>query len=170
MSERVVVEHDFECSEKAFWDTFLNTEYNREMFLEHMNFARWDLVEIAKTDDFVDRVVEVEPYVGQLPAAVRRAVGERIAYREEGRLDRKKNTYKLRVIPGIFPGKVHVTGKQYTRPVSEHRCTRIFEADVEVKVFGIGHLIEKQIASDMRKSYESGASFTQNYMRQHGIS
>ena len=160
MTERVVIEHDFECSEKGFWETFLNLEYNQEMFLTEMRFARWELLKFEMTDGGMDRIVEVEPYVGQLPGPIRKVVGEKIAYREEGHLDRINNVYELRVIPGILPGKIQVQGKQFTRPLEEGHCRRIFEATIEVKVFGVGGMIEKQIAGDMRKSYDAGARFT----------
>ncbi len=170
MTERVRIEHDFECSEKAFWDTFLNTEYNKEMFCQKMKFPRWELVKFELTDDEMHRVVEVEPYVAELPGPIKKVIGDSIRYQEKGRLDRKAGRYDLEILPGKLADKIRVKAKQYTQSLGESRCRRIFEAEIEIKVFGIGSMIEKNIASDMRKSYDVGAAFTRDYMSRHGIS
>ncbi len=169
MTERVRVEHDFECSENGFWETFLNADYNREMFQSHMKFPRWDLIRCEEEKGGISRVVEVEPYVAELPGPIKKVLGDTIRYREEGHLDRTKNCYELRVIPSRLADKILVSGRQFTEPLPGGRCRRIFEATVEVKVFGIGGMIERNIAGDLRKSYDIGARFTQNYMSRHNI-
>lgn len=170
MTERVRIEHDFECSEKAFWETFLITEYNQEMFCERMRFPRWELLTFELEEDKMRRVVEVEPYVTELPGPIKKVIGESIRYREEGTLDRKSGSYSFRILPSKLADKILVSGKQFTQSLGDNRCRRIFEAEVSVKIFAIGSLIEKQVISDMRKSYDVGAAFTQDYMRRHGIS
>lgn len=154
----------------AFWETFLNTEYNKEMFCQRMKFPRWELLEFELNDDEMRRVVEVEPYVAELPGPIKKVIGENIRYREEGRLDRKSGSYKLKIVPGKLADKIRVTAEQFTKSLDENRCRRIFEAEIEIKIFGIGSMIEKNIASDMRKSYDVGAAFTRDYMAKHGIS
>jgi hypothetical protein len=170
MSERVRIEHDFECSENAFWETFLNTEYNKEMFCQRMKFPRWELLKFELSDEEMQRLVEVEPYVAELPGPIKKVIGDNIRYKEEGKLDRKAGSYSFRILPSKLAEKILISGKQFTQSLGEHRCRRVFEAEVEIKVFGIGSMIEKNIVSDLRKSYDVGAAFTQDYMRRHGIS
>lgn len=164
MAEKVKIVHDFDCSEETFWEVFLDNDYNRRMFLEHMKFARWDLIEFEQTEQSVRRVVEVEPNTGPLPGPVKKAIGESISYREEGVLDRLKNRYELRVIPPKLQDKMVISAAQWTRNLGEGRCQRTFEAQVQVKIFGIGSLIEKRIAADMAKGYEDGADFTRKFI------
>ena len=169
MSERIVVEHDFECSEKAFWDVFLDNDYNRAMFLGHLGFNRWEITQFDQSDDFLSRTVEVEPKVGPLPGPIKKVIGEKIGYREEGRLDLAKNRYEVQVIPGLLRDKISVTGVQYTVTTGEQRCRRLFEATITVKIFGVGNIIERQIAADMKRGYEAGAAFTQAHLLKNGI-
>lgn len=169
MSERIVVEHDFECSEKAFWDVFLDNDYNRAMFLGHLGFNRWEIVKSGQQDGAISRTVEVEPKVGPLPGPIKKIIGEKIGYREEGCLDLSKNRYELKVIPGLLSDKINVTGVQYTVSTGPHRCRRVFEATITVKIFGVGNIIERQIAADMKRGYEVGAAFTQDHMVRNGI-
>lgn len=170
MTERVRIEHDFDCSEKAFWDTFLNTEYNKEMFCQRMKFPRWELLHCDINDEEMRRTVEVEPYVAELPGPVKKVIGESIRYREEGKLDRKAGSYSFRILPSKLVDKIIISGRQFTESLGEQRCRRIFEAEVQIKIFGIGSMIEKNVVSDMRKSYDIGAIFTHDYLRRHSIS
>lgn len=169
MSERVRIEHTFECSEKAFWETFLDQEYNRQMFCERMKFPRWEVTQFEDAGTSVRRVVEVEPYVAELPGPIKKVIGDNIRYREEGTLDLSKNTYSLKVIPGRLADKLLISGKQFTESIGEGRCRRIFEAEVQVKVFGVGAMIERQIVGDLKKSYDIGAKFTEKYLAEHAI-
>lgn len=170
MTERVRIEHDFDCSEEAFWDTFLDPAYNKEMFCGRMKFPRWDVVSFEVTEGEMRRVVEVEPYVGKLPGPIKKVLGDSIRYREEGHLVRSTNSYQLKIVPSRLADKILVSGRQYTSSLGDHKCRRIFEGTIEVKIFGIGSMIEKNIQSDLIKSYDIGAVFTRSYMEQHGIS
>jgi Protein of unknown function (DUF2505) len=163
------MEHTFDCSEKAFWDTFLDDAYNKAMFVDSMKFPRWEVTRFDLSDSELVRTVEVEPYVGQLPGPIVKVLGNRIRYREEGRLDRAKGSYKLSVVPGKFADKIVVTAEQRTEALGPDRCKRIFTAEVSVKIFAIGGMIEKQVVADLRKSYDEGARFTQQYMKERGI-
>lgn len=169
MTERVRIEHTFDCSEKAFWETFQDQEYNRQMFQERMKFPRWEVTSLKKEGAIVSRVVEVEPYVTEMPGPIKKVIGDSVRYREEGRLDLEKKCYELKVIPGKLADKLLIGGKQFTEALGESRCRRIFEATVEVKIFGLGSVIERQIVSDLKKSYDIGAAFTQKYLAEHGI-
>jgi hypothetical protein len=169
MTERLVIKHDFDCSEKGFWDTFLSEKYNFEMFREHMKFPRWELRKFEVTELEALRVIDVEPYLGPLPAPAKKLLGDKIGYQEEGRLDRKKNRYDFKIIPGKLQDKIFVSGAQFTESLGENRCRRIFEATIEIRVFAVGSLIERHVAQDLKKSYDVGATFTQGYMREHGV-
>ena len=169
MTEKLRVEHTFDVSEKGFWDTFLDEEYNRAMFRDSLKFPRWELTQFELTDEKATRVVEVEPFVGDLPRAVKAVLGNTIRYREEGTLDRPKNSYKLRIVPPKLQDKLIVSGHQFTEPLGEGRCKRVFTADIQIKIFAVGSVIEKLIVADMKKGYDVGAKFTQNYMREKGV-
>jgi len=169
MSEQVRVEHDFECSERGFWEVFLDNDYNRDMFLVQLGFGRWELTRWVQDDQGTTRTVEVEPKVGPLPGPIKKAIGEKIGYREEGRFDSARKRYEFKVIPGLLSEKIQVTGVQYTVALGDQRCRRVFEATISVKLFGVGGLIEKQIGADMRRGYEVGAIYTQKHMDKHGI-
>ncbi len=169
MTERIRIEHNFDVSEKGFWDTFLDAEYNRAMFRDSLKFPRWETTTLDVSEEEVVRVVQVEPYVGELPGPVKRVLGSRISFREEGRLDRANNSYKLKIVPAQLADKILISGEQFTEALGEGRCKRVFVAEVKIKIFAIGSIIEKLIAKDMQKGYDVGATFTRDYMHKRGI-
>lgn len=170
MSERVRIEHTFECSEESFWKLFLEDDYNRAMFVDYMKFPRWEVVESQDEGNVVKRTVEVEPYVADLPPAIKKVVGDTIRYREQGKLDKNENRYAVHIVPARMADKINVEGEQFTESLGENQCKRVFVADINVKVFGVGNLIEKRIAADLTRSYDLGAKFTHRYLKEHGIS
>lgn len=170
MAERIRIEHDIDCTEEAFWKLFLDADYNKALFRDYLKFPRWEVVRNEDRGGILHRTVEVEPFVGELPGPIKKVVGDNISYREVGELDLARRRYALQVIPGRLADKLKVSGEQSTAAsTSEGRCRRIFTATVEVKIFGVGGLIEKRIAADLQKSYDLSAKFTNRYIKEQSV-
>jgi Protein of unknown function (DUF2505) len=169
MTERVRIEHTFDCSEETFWSLFLEEKYNQDLFCGYLKFPFWKVTSAEETPTELRRVIEVEPYVGELPGAIKAVVGDKIRYREEGRLDKEKRRYFVKVVPSRLADKLLVSGEQYTESLGDKKCKRIFLAEITVKVFGVGGMIEKRIAADLERSYELGAKFTNRYVVERGL-
>jgi hypothetical protein len=152
MTERARIEHEFHCSEEVFLGLFLKEAYNKALFEGHLKFPMWRVSSEEETPERITRTIEVEPFVADLPAAIQKVVGNNLRYREEAYYD-----------------KILVSGVQLTESLGPGRCKRIFLADVEVKIFGVGGLIEKRIVQDLIKSYDIGKHFTDNYLIEHGL-
>lgn len=171
MTERVRIEHEFDCSEQTFWKIFLDDRYNQELFAGHLKFPRWEVTKSVDSEKELERVVSVEPYVGDLPPAIKKVLGESIAYKEAGRLDKERQRYFVKVVPGRMGDKFLVEGEQFTEPLEDgKRCKRVFLAKIEVKIFGLAGIIEKRIAADLTRSYDIGAKFTNRYIHDNGLS
>jgi hypothetical protein len=171
MAERIRIEHEIDCTQEAFWRLFLDESYNHALFRDYLKFPRWEVVHSDVQGEVLHRTVEVEPFVGDLPGAIKKVVGENISYKEIGELDRTKNSYSLKVVPARLADKLKVSGVQSTEPVDGGMsCKRIFVATVEVKIFGVGGLIEKRVLSDLQRSYDLSAKFTNRYIHEHNLS
>lgn len=166
----VRIAHRFDCSEGTFWDkVFFNDEFNREMHLRHLQFQQWDVLERHDTDTEVRRTVLVTPKVSDLPSAVKSLIGDGLNYREEGVFDKRTRRYKLRVVPNVMADKLSVQGENWVDAISQSQCSRVFQAQVVVKVFGVGSIIEKKIIADLQMSYNAGAAFTTAYLKREGL-
>src|SRR5258706_15085302 len=149
------IQHEFDCSEASFWQfCFLDTEYNRRLYLETLRFPLWRVVEQKISDDTVERRVEIQPLIENLPAPIKKVIGDRFGYVEEGKLDRTKNRYRFRIVPRSLADKTHIPGEMYTEALGEKRVRRVVEFGVEVKIMMIGKLIEQKTIDDTRATYE----------------
>jgi hypothetical protein len=166
----VRIVHRFDCSEKTYWDRiFFDDDFNRSMYLQHLQFQQWQVVESHETDTTLTRVIAVAPKVGDLPGAIKSLVGDNLVYKEEGTFDKRTRRYRINVVPSVMTDKIAVKGETWVEELSPTQCNRIFVAQVAVKMFGIGSIVEKRIIADLQLSYNAGAVFTADYLKQHGL-
>jgi hypothetical protein len=164
------IQHDFDCSEATYWDvTFLDPDFNRRLYLDTLRFPVWKVLDQKITDDAVERRVEVQPLIENLPSAIKKVVGDRFGYVEEGKLDRKQNRYRFKVIPTAMPDKTHISGEMRTERLGDKQCRRIVEFNVEVKVMMLGKIVEQKTIEDTRASYDKMAVFFKQYLKEKGL-
>jgi uncharacterized protein DUF2505 len=165
------IAHEFDCSEDTFWKImFFDPEFNRRLYLETLRFPVWKVLEEKVTDDAVERRIEVQPLVENMPGPIKKVVGDRFGYIEEGTLDRKQKRYRFRIIPSSMADKTHISGQMRTERLGDKRVRRVVELEIEVKVFMIGKLVEQKTIDDTRASYEKMAGFLREYLKEKGLS
>jgi hypothetical protein len=165
----VRIAHRFDCDERTFWDRiFFDEAFNRDMYLHHLQFQNWQVIEQKETDAAILRTVTVTPKVGDLPGAIKSLIGDNLSYREVGVFDKQKRRYKVNVVPNVLADKLAVVAETWVEAIGANQCNRIFEADVTVKVFGVGGIIEKRVIADLQLSYNAGAVFTVEYLKRQG--
>jgi len=164
------VEHVFNCSEATYWDRiFLDPEYNERLFKNELKFPVWREASREERGGALHRVVEVVPYVGELPGALKAVVGEGIGYEERGVLDRAGKSYKVMVVPNKLADKLAIKVDLWTVADGDNRCKRKARAEATVKIFGVGGTIEKRILSDLERSYQKSAEFTNRFIAEKGL-
>jgi hypothetical protein len=164
------IEHTFNCSEATFWDRiFLDPEYNERLFKTELKFPVWREVSREERGGALHRVVEVVPYVGELPATLKAVIGEGIGYEERGVLDRAAKSYKVVVVPNKLADKLNIKVDISTVADGDKRCRRKARAEASVKIFGVGGTIEKRILADLERSYQKSADFTNRFIAEKGL-
>ncbi len=170
MSTSVRIVHTYNVSEDTFWDkVFFDEDYNRRLYLEALKFHDWKIEKHEDKGSEIYRAINVAPRLGDLPGPMKKVLGDNIRYTEAGVYDKSKRRYRINIIPNRLADKLKVSGELYTEPVGEKQCRRIFEATIEVNVFGLGGLMEKRFVSDLERSYEVGAKFTNQYAEEKGL-
>jgi hypothetical protein len=169
VTEKAKIVQTFPCQAATFQRLFLGEAYNKALFEGHLHFPTWKVSSERTDGSRTYRTIEVEPYVPDLPVVIRKVVGDNLRYREEAYFDADTGKYYIRVVPNRLADKIFVSGVQRVEEVTPTSCRRIFEADVEVKIFGVGNLIEKKIINDLLKSYDVGAKFTEKYLAENDL-
>jgi hypothetical protein len=104
-----------------------------------------------------------------MPGPVKKVIGDRLIYVEEGTFDKKTKRYSFKVTPSTMADKTKVAGEMWVEAKGDKKITRVTKISVEVKVFMVGGMVEERILSDLRSSYDKGTVFTNGYIAQHGL-
>jgi hypothetical protein len=98
---------------------------------------------------------------------VKKAVGDKLSYSEDGALDAISRHYKCTITPSAFADKTKVEAELWCEPSASgdvNKCVRFARVRVEVKVFVIGGMVEDKIMHDLRSSYDAEAAFVREWV------
>lgn len=167
--ESVRLVHEFACSPKTFWEyVFFDDAFNQRLFVEHLRFSDWKVVERRDTNEAIDRTLQVVPKVQDIPGPLKSLVGEGLGYRELGHFDRNTEVYTVRIIPTQLADRLTIKGEIHCEPAGAGCCRRVFQLEVAARVFGVGGILERRIVSDLRTSLEQGAAFIAQHLKDRG--
>ncbi len=166
----ITLRHEIDTDEDTYWkECVFNAEFNTALYIEGLKFPVWKLLDSKEDDAKIWRKVQVDPPLGDLPSAVKKVIGDRLSYVEEGTFDKKSKRYSFKVTPSTMAEKTKVAGEMWVEKVSDKKIRRLTKISVEVKVFMIGGMIEERILSDLRGSYDKGTAFTNAYIAKKGL-
>jgi hypothetical protein len=97
-----------------------------------------------------------------LPGAVKKVIGDKLAYTEEGTFDKR---YAFKVTPSTLADETKVSGEMWTEKVGDKKVRRLCRISVEVKVFMVGGMVEDRILQDVRSSYDDSATYTNAHIK-----
>lgn len=165
--KEIKFEHTFACDVDSFWNRmFFDQAFNHALFREHLGFLAWDVKVEQDTDEVRKQTVTVKPPVADIPAAVKKVMGDNFGYAEHGTFDKRTKRYAVKVEPNVAKDKTTVQGEIWVEKVDDTHCRRFAKFSIEVKIMMLGKLIEDRIAEDMSQSFEKGAAFTHSWIEQ----
>ena len=159
------IKHRFAVSKKSFWeDVYFNGEYTQGLFLEGMNCESFEVLsESGSLDTKLERKIKSTPRV-DMPKALKKVLGDAISYTESGLYDSSTGRYCFEVKTSALPDKIKISGIYWVEEVDENEVERICELTFEVKVFGVGKMIEQFIAKQYVDNQEKAATFTKAWL------
>jgi len=164
------MEHVFACNQTTFWEkVFFDAEYNRRLFYDELHFTEWNELEQKHEGERVHRFVRAVPPTPDLPGPLKAALGNGAGYEERGVFDRAKNRYEARVKPNSLGDRVGVELLFRTEPLDEQKCKRIVEATITARVMLVGGMLEQRMVTDLQRSYEKSAVFTNRFVAEKGL-
>lgn len=89
-----------------------------------------------------------------LPTVVKKVVGaDELSFVEKGTFFRDQHRIEFIVIPSVKPDRISIDGRIWFEPAPDG-CLRHCELNVDVRIFGVGSIIEKIVIEDIRKGQE----------------
>ena len=166
----VTLRHEIDTDEDTFWSKIVfNEEFNKKLYEGALKFPGWKLVDSKEDDAKIVRRVQVDPPVGDLPGPVKKVIGDRLAYTEEGTFDKKTKRYSFKVTPSTMADKTKVSGELWAEKIGDKKIRRMCRISVEVKVFMVGGMVEDRIMQDLRSSYDNSTAYTNQYIKENGL-
>lgn len=145
--------HEINCDEETFWKVFFDKDFNQHLFLEALQFPKYEILEQKESEQEIFRKVSAQPKM-DAPAAVQKLLGPSFGYIEEGRLDRSSKIWRWHIIPSAMANKIKQEGTMRIEKSGEGRVRRITDLIIEVKVFGIGGMIEKTASKTLQDGWD----------------
>ena len=166
----ISLRHEFATDEDTYWTKCVfDAEFNKKLYIDALKFPVWKLLDSKDDDAKIWRRVQVDPPVGNLPGPVKKVIGDRLSYVEEGTFDKKTKRYVFKVTPSTMAEKTKVAGEMWVEKLGDKRIARHTKISVEVKIFMVGGMVEDRIVADLRSSYDKGAAFTSEYIEENGL-
>lgn len=167
----VILRHEIFCTEEDYWEKCVWTrEFNHGLYVTTLGFPRYEVQAENESGNIRTRRTLIEPPVAGLPGPLKKAVGDKLSYVEDATFDKAKRVYEFRVMPSVFPDKTRVWGNLFCEGWNGKSFTRVSKINVEVKVFGIGGVVEDRIMEDLKRSYDVGEKWTNDFAKAGGFS
>lgn len=165
---KFTIRHPYAIEPEPFWrEVFFDHEYNNKLYREGLQFEAFDIVEETDPPDGRrTRKVRVTPKI-DAPAAIRKVLGDSVSYEEEGRLEvTGPNTpkWQARVLPSKLAEKTTIKASMWLERTGPGQSDRVAEFEIEVKIFGVGGMVEKFLEKTMRESYQKAAEYTNRWL------
>lgn len=166
----VTLRHEIDTDEETFWSKIVFDEaFNKKLYEGALKFPGWKLLETKEDDAKITRRVQVDPPIGDLPGPLKKVIGDRLAYTEDGTFDKKAKRYSFKVTPSTLADKTKVTGELWCEAIGDKKIRRLCRISVEVKVFMVGGMVEDRIMADLRASYDNSTKYTNEYLKESGL-
>jgi hypothetical protein len=166
----ITLRHEMNCDEDTYFERCMfDEEYNRRLYIETLKFPGYELLEQSDGPDKRTRKVHIDPPLAGIPGPVKKVIGDKFSYVEEGTFDKKTKRYTFKVVPSTMSEKTKTQGELWCEKIGDKRIARVAKISVEVKVFMVGGMVEEKILGDLKASYDAAAKFTNDFLKEKGL-
>ncbi len=156
---KLYCEHEIPLSAEEFWSILHAPRYEAKV-AEAVGLGSYRQLERREESDAIYRRMAVSAELPEpLRALARRVVGNASAgYVEEQWRSRSKREVRWRIVPTVLPDRARIEGVMRIEPRGPRCCVRILDGVVELKILGVGRLLERAAVSMVIESYAKGAA------------
>jgi len=161
------IEHTFRGISLADYEKLSFSETFNQALCKSVQLGR-EVRSLEDKNGHFSRVLQVAPKDREIPGPVAKILGaSRIEYTEY--MDYDWGSYKAhwRTVSSVMTDKVSTSGSMGfdQRPGG---VLRWVDGEIKVKLLAVGGVIERFIVSDIERSYEKAAAFTQSWIDKGG--
>lgn len=155
--------HPLDCTPERHWALFWDPEWTRTLIVDGLGFFSCDVRPVRQEGTVRHRDMMVTPKL-DIPAPVAKILGPKLGYTERGKYDEPKEQWSYQMVLNVLADKILIGGDVTIEPLGTDRCTRVSKMWVEVKIFGVGGMIEKAAEKNMRDGWERSAQWINGWL------
>jgi hypothetical protein len=165
---RLHCEHILQIGIDDLWAHFTTPEYERLM-AKALSLRQYKELEARPGDREDYRKVLVSPEVPETFSSLLKKVSKDASadYVEEQWKSKSERRLRWKSTPAFLPDRVKIEGDLRFEGIGQAQTKRVLEGVVEVKLIGLGGLLEKAIVKSTLESYDKSAQFAGNFAREH---
>lgn len=156
--KELTLHHEIRCSVDRFWALFFDPAFTKEMIVDGLGFAACDIDPVVDEGSLRTRTMRVTPKI-DVPAAVAKLLGPRLGYTEKGKLDTRTQEWSYEIVLSVLSDRIRMGGKVRVDAAGADRCMRHSDLWVDVRIFGVGALVEKAAEKNMRDGWDRSATW-----------
>ena len=155
---KLYCEHEIPLPADDFWGVIHAPHYETKC-AEAIGLEAYEELDRREEPDVIYRKIRVETELPEPLASLVRRVAGNVApgYVEEQWRSRSKREVRWRITPKVMADRTRIEGVVRVEPKGAKRCLRILDGVVEVKVFGVGGLIERAGVAMVTDAYGKSA-------------
>lgn len=156
---RVHCEHEIPLAADAFWE-LLHAPHYEAAVAEAVGLRAYRELERREEPDAIYRRLQVEAELPETLAGVLRRLGLEgpLGYVEEQWRSRERREVRWRMTPGALAERARIEGIVRIEPRGATRCVRVLDGAIEVRVFGVGGMLERAAVKMVTDAYAKGAA------------
>jgi hypothetical protein len=163
---KFTVTHEINCNVDTFWKTFLDRDFNIELYTKGLGFPEWTILDQKEDDKTASRKVTALPKM-EVPGPVQKLLGSNFRYTEEGSMAKSDRIWRWKMTPSTLADKLFTSGVVRAEAIGDSKTRRIAEMTVEAKIFGLGGLIESSAEKQLREGWDKSSSFMNKWLADH---
>ena len=161
--KKVHLSHEVNCTPETFWRLYFDPQFTAELLREAIKVDEFKIVKFEENEREIVRVTTGKPRINA-PAAIQKVIGGNFSYTEEVRFDKQAQTVRSKLSLSTFTDKVRNECTIRLEPIGSDRVRRIADAEIEVKIFGMGGMMESAMEKQMQEGWTAGAEFTNRWI------
>ena len=159
----------FDVSVETYWrELCLSLEYQERLYREALGCRRMDVIE--HSGDFekgMRRKLRFEKPI-DAPAAVTKLFGSSVTIEEHSEFDPAEQRWTFRMVPPLLGDRIDIRGVVRASG-KEGKVEQVARNSVNVRVLGLGGIIEHFVARSTKEGVEDKANFTRRYITEKGL-
>lgn len=166
------IRHILPTDASTFWkDVFFNKEFTQRMYSDVLGMGQVEMLEqTGCTKKQLTRTLRCSKGV-EMFAALAKKMGAGMSITEEGTFSvdkRGHGLWRFEVIPSAYAEKVSLTGVLNVKRIKPGWIESKFVIDCNVKVLGLGGMVEKLMSRAINENFSKVAVFAEDFIEEKG--